>query len=298
MNRQELSDRLTTLREQQGLTLKAISRSLGISESALSQWMTDIYRGDSDSIDQKVQAYLMQMSERLRMPKPELKFVETTIVTKTFEVARSCHLYGEMGVEYGASGLGKTWAVREYARRNPSVILIEIDDRCAYKTSFIRTLHKRVGGDGNGKQPDMIEYIIERLKDSNRLLIIDEAEKLYHDTLELLRRVHDFTGIGVLLVGMPALVDNLRGKRRDYAQLYSRITLPCRLETLTLEDASAALQTIIPGANGLAKVFYESCNNSMRILRTLIIRSIRVAELNGGKLDAQIIRTVRKEMIA
>lgn len=298
LNRQELTDQLLKLREQQALTFRTIARSLGISESALSQWTSDTYKGDSDTIDGKVRAYLMQMGERLKMPKQELKFVETSIVTKTFEVARSCHLYGEMGVEYGDSGLGKTWAVREYARRNPDVILIEIDDRCAYKTSLVRTLHKRLGGDGTGKVSELLDYIIGRLNGSNRMLIIDEAERLYHDTLEMIRRLHDFTGIGVLLVGMPALVENLKGKRRDYAQLYSRVTLPCRLEQLSLEDTSAAVQTILPSANGLAKVFHENCNNSMRILRTLIIRSIRVAELNGGNLDAQVIRTVRKEMIA
>jgi hypothetical protein len=298
MKRDELIERLQSLRESQGLTLRSISKSLQISESALSQWLSGKYPGDADSIDEKIAHYLRLNDERRIAPRRQLKFVETTIVKKIFEVARWCHLDGEMGVVYGQSGIGKTYAVREYVNRNLDAILIEIDDRYANKTAFVRELHRRLGGDGNGKLQEVLDVVVERLKYSGRLLIVDEAEKLPYRTLELIRRLHDFTEIGVLLVGMPELIDNLRGKRRQYAQIYSRITVPCQLTTISLQDTEQVVKSIIPNANGLVKVFHENCMNSMRILRTLVLRSIRTAEINGGVLDAGIIREVRKGLIA
>jgi DNA transposition AAA+ family ATPase len=293
-----IRNELGKLIKQKGLSQSTVAKALGISGSALSQYLSGKYPGDKESIDKKAAGYLQLMKERTANRKRQIPFIETSISSMMWEVIRTCHIDGEMGVAYGEAGIGKTWAVREYARQNHDTILIEVHPGSAGKIPFTRTLHKAVGGDGIGRVPEMFDYILERLKESGRMLIIDEAEHLPYRTLELLRRVHDFTEIGVLMVGMEQLVRNLRGRKRQFTQLYSRISVPCAFEPLSEEDTAQVVQAVIPNANGLAKVFHDNCENSLRILRTLLFRSIRAANINQVDLSASVIRQVRKTMIA
>lgn len=52
----------------------------------------------------------------------------------------------------------------------------------------------------------MFSDIVDKLKSSGRLIIIDEAEHLPYKSLELVRRIYDKANVGILLVGMPATI--------------------------------------------------------------------------------------------
>ena len=51
-----------------------------------------------------------------------------------------------------------------------------------------------------------------------------------------IRRIYDKAQVGILLVGMPRLIMNLKGEKRQYAQLYSRVGIATKLNPLTEED--------------------------------------------------------------
>ena len=61
----------------------------------------------------------------------------------------------------------------------------------------------------------MMLDIIDKLKSSGRLIIVDEAEHLPYTSLELLRRIYDKAEVGILLVGMPRLMKNLKGDKKN-----------------------------------------------------------------------------------
>jgi DNA transposition AAA+ family ATPase len=140
-------------------------------------------------------------------------------------------------------------------------------------------------------------HSISNLKDTNRLLIIDEAEYLRYETLELIRRIHDMANIGVLLVGLPRLVENLRGRKGQYAMLSSRIGVSASLENLRFEDTEQLVHTVIPDANGLCKTFHEYSNGNARVLNKLISRSLRVASINEIKVNAEVVKEASKLLI-
>lgn len=292
----DLKQELRQIMEERGLSLSAISRALGISSAALSQWLSGTYTGNIAKIDDAVKGFLERLKERLRTPKKSIGFIMTSVAKKVFEVARICHLDSEIGVLYGEAGLGKTEALREYARRNTDVILIEADLGYTAKVLFVE-LHKKLGMDGRGMIHDLFDDVVLKLKDSGRLIIIDEAEHLPYRALELLRRVHDKAGVGILLVGMPRLISNLRGKKGEYAQLYSRVGVAGRLEALKFQDTQEIVSSVIPSSNGLWKVYHEVSYGNTRVLAKLILRSIRVAEINNVPINAEIIRETAKMLI-
>ena len=68
-----------------------------------------------------------------------------------------------------------------------------------------------------------LERVLETLRDSHRLLILDEAAKLSDAAVELLRDIHDNTGVPMLLIATRDLHERIvRNADPDHGQLYSR----------------------------------------------------------------------------
>jgi hypothetical protein len=212
-----------------------------------------------------------------------------------FEVARLCHLDGEIGICYGEAGVGKTRALLEYAEKNDDVILVEADLGYTAKVLF-QELHRKLGLSGSGPINDLKDAVIAKLKKSGRLIIVDEAEHLPYRALELLRRLNDKAGVGILLVGMPRLINNLRGKKGEYAQLYSRVGVACKLDGLKPHDTEELVRSLIPGGAHY-KAYHEASQGNARVLCKLLLRSLRVAEINKLNITAELIHERARMLI-
>lgn len=294
--RKELGDYQAT----HGLSDADVARAVGVSPTTVNLWKHNKYSGDNNRIEAAVKAFLENRTEKDEMDEQiapaKLSFIETSIAKKIFEVAKVCHLEHDMGVCYGIAGLGKTSAVKEYARRNPATILIEADLGYSAKVLF-QEIARQLFIEPSGSLHSIFEACVAKLKNSERLIIVDEAEHLPFKALELIRRVYDKADVGVMLCGMPRLVSNLRGKKGEYAQLYSRVGISACLDALKHTDTEALVRSIIPTANGICKVFHEECCGNTRILSKLLARSVRVAGLNHMPLTADVIRETSKMLI-
>ena len=145
---------------------------------------------------------------------------------------------------------------KQYTEEYPSVILIEVD--LCYTSSFLFSeIHKKLGLRQGRNLSDMISGIVEKLKGSGRMIIIDEAEHLPYKALELLRRVHDKAGAGVLLVGMPRLIHKIMEGRGEYQQLYSRIEVYTLLHKLHPSDTKRIVESVIPSSSGVWEHFHK-----------------------------------------
>ncbi len=296
MSKQSMQEQLKQYMEDNGLSMTAITRGVDYSPAAISQWFNGTYDGSSANIDDAVKEFLELQQERKSMPKQEMPFVQISTYKKINEVARMCHLDGEIGVIYGEAGLGKTMAVKRYAEKNKKAILIEADLGLTVKTLF-RELHEIVGLDGEGSVHDMFEGIVERLKGSGRFIIIDEAEHLPYRALDLVRRVYDKAGVGILLVGMPRLIKNLRGYRGEYAQLFSRVSIAVKLDELKSNDTQEIVGAAIANSNGVWKSFHEASGGNARILSKLIRGTQRIAKINRTQITPDIVKETAKMLL-
>jgi len=288
-NNVNLVDELKGVMNEKGYSSSSVARALGISNTALSQYLNGIYKGNVAKIDDSVNSFLKRQKEKNKSPKIEIPFTRTSVVKKIFETCRICHLDNELGVCYGNAGVGKTTAIHQYVSENSDVIMIRAN--LGYTPIvLIRELHKKLGGDGIGNYQYVYNEIVNKIKNSGRLIIIDEAERLPYYSLEALRDIHDEAKIGILLFGMPRLVVNLRGKKGQLAQLSSRVGVSVRLDCLTNEDTKLIVEQVIPGANGICKTFHEYSNGNTRVLTKLISRSVKVAEINKMKVDSDVIQ--------
>ena len=273
--------------EVDGLSMSAVARACGISAAAVSTFLSGQYKGRNDRVEKALESFVRRYRDK-KATRVDLEYVDTSVAKKIHEIADMTHTDCEVGVLVGEAGVGKTFALREYARVNPDVIFIEVD--FGYSALWLfKEICREVGLEHREQLSEMTAEIIKRLGGSGRLIVVDEAEYLPHKALELLRRVHDKAGVGMLLVGLPRLIHNLRGSRGQYAQLYSRVGIYSRLEKLSLVDTKAIVDSAGASTNGVYKDFHRSSKGNTRRLSKLLRRCVRVARINDVKIDRNLI---------
>lgn len=119
--------------------------------------------------------------------------------------------------------------LRQYASSYKDVILIEANPGYTTKV-LLQELCDRLGVNKRGNIHDLSENCITALHDTGWLVLIDEAELLPYRALEAMRRIHDRAGAGVVLAVMPGLLLKLKGRRGEYARLYSRVGMAIDLD--------------------------------------------------------------------
>ena len=291
-------ERLQVFMKRKKKSGNAVAKELGISAAAFSQWLKGVYTGDNEKIEKAVEDYLKRESEKTAIVPGEIPFQETSIAKRVFDVAKMAHLCCDIGLCYGDAGLGKTRAVKQYAAAHQGVILIEAD--CGYNGKILfQEICKKIAIETKERNTHaLIEMIIRKLKDSGRLIIIDEAEQLPYRALEMLRRIHDKANIGILLVGMPRLLYNLRGKQGEYAQLFSRVGVSSKLEPLRAEDVEMIVESVFDDVSGSAvKAFQKECYGNTRRLAKLTARAAMIAQLNDCEINREVISGASEMLI-
>ena len=291
----DIRTELKNMMEEKGLTIVFVATAIGVAKSTISMWINGTYKGDNEKITDKVNNFLQR--EKERTVEEELPIVDLSVISYITEIGRTCHTKGKIGVCVGRAGLGKTVAVKEYTKNFLDAILIESDSGYTAK-SLLLEIHKRLGLSGKGCTYDLMNEVVNKLNNSGRLLIIDEAENLPYRALEITRRIHDKTGIGVLLVGRNILIENLRGSKNQYDQLYSRVKYLKIIERIHLKDIIKILSAT--GQNPeLADVYLQYSDGNTRRLEHLISHSVSLAKMNGQDVvDEAVIKETSKMLMA
>lgn len=272
-----------------GTSQSAVATACGVSDATLSYWLRGKYPGNNEDVASSVRDYLETAKNRLAVGiKNEL--VATTIYSAVQEFCTVVNAHCIMGVLTGDAGVGKTTALKSYAKDHPSVILIEADHGYTANALF-KDLCRRLKITPQGSLHDKLEQVVDELRDTGRLVIIDEAEHFNYRTLELIRRVFDKAGVGIALVGMPRLIEKLRGESMYYAQIYSRISAARKLGLLKDADIKAVLDTRYPEYDARAFATVQShCNRNMRILSNLLKWCTEIMRKNNLRaLTAEIV---------
>lgn len=281
-----------------GRSQRFVARATNVSEERLSAWRHGKYTGNVGKIEVAVKNYLDREQQKIATGRNQTPFILTTVAQRLLEVAYTCRIDQVIGVATTPAGHGKTYALHEELRRYPESVLIESDQGYTAFALF-SMLHKLLcSHTGKESLHDMVEDVIERLRGSGRLIIVDEAENLPTKALDLLRRVHDKAGVGILLVGLPRLEANLRGHRGEFAQLHSRVGVYAKLGEITVTDAKLLVESMIPGANGASEHMYRVARKNARSLVLLCKRARRIQQINKAEtIDEEIVTTASQMLM-
>ncbi|ECB3345323.1 AAA family ATPase [Salmonella enterica] len=291
----QLKDVMDTHGYSQGQVARAIGRSV----TAMNQYVQGKYNGDIADMEERIGNFIRRVREKQNALRIDERFVSTPTARKGLEVLAYAHQECEICVLYGAAGLGKTMTLKEYARRDDAVIFIEADPGYTART-LLEELCGRLRLSKNGNIHTLIDLCVEKLKGTGRLLIIDEAELLPYRALEVIRRLHDKAGIGVVMAGMPRLITNLKGKRGEFAQLYSRVALALDMgNSLDREDFDQIAVDLMPEAEDqkIRNALYDQSKGNARRLFKLARGVYRTCDISKKDVSVTAIEKFSEMLI-
>ncbi|HDS5613180.1 TPA: AAA family ATPase [Klebsiella pneumoniae subsp. pneumoniae] len=291
----ELNDLMT----RKGYSQTQVARAIGKSTAVINQYLQGKYVGDVPAIDALARSFINREVEKEKSQKITARFVPTVTSRKGMDVIRYAHLDGDLNVIYGAAGLGKTMILREYAAQHRDALLIEADPGYTARV-VLEELCGLLGISKRGNMHELSEACIAALRDSGRLLMVDEAENLPYRALETLRRIHDKSGIGLVLAGMPRLIINLKGKRGEYQQLYSRVGFAlCIGDSLPQSDITDIAVSMLPGAGSqeVSEALFKASHGNARRLFKLVRGVSRHSEISGNAVSAGAVRKFAEMLI-
>lgn len=285
-----------------GLSQARAAREIGVSDSALSQWLAAKYQGDAAAVDGKVGRWLKSREERASLARrlPEAPEWTPTPTARRIEAGLSyAQLAGDVTVIYGGAGVGKTLAARRYAATRPNVWIAAMTPAVQALGPCLERLALACGLRPTNGRPARLEVELrDRLTGSQGLLIVDEAQHLSPRALEGVRSLHDATSVGLALLGNETIYSRLTGGRRaaEFAQLFSRIGKRVRLTTAAKGDVEALMAAWQIEDAAMREAALEIARQP-GALRGLT-KALRLATLfaKGGPLEAQHVAAAWKDL--
>jgi hypothetical protein len=226
--------------------------------------------------------------------------VETSVFKLAQTACMMARRYRNFAVLSCWVGTGKTFAVKHYAKTHPNTHLIEADPTLTQQI-LVKMLARRVlGVEGKGGMADRFNAVVEALKNTDSLLIIDEAETLTAKQLHLLRRLRDLANVGILLCGTENLTGIIKPEFGQFEQIRSRTGFwPETVRKISAEDAAALIQSGFGTEDvpeEVVKRLYQYSKGSARMLVEGLIAGIKEFR-KGRELDVKLVDAVAKQAL-
>jgi DNA transposition AAA+ family ATPase len=253
-------DRVDEAMARDGLSQTAVARESGLSTSAVSQFLTDSYKGNIAAVERKLAKWLTSRDRRSTMASaaiPEASFFEGPAALKIMATLEYAQQAGDMASIIGAPGVGKTRAATEYASRNPNCWIATITPSSSNVAMTLTEICDVIGVHPENFRGarSMAQIIRMRVRGTHGLLIVDEAQHLTLPAIEEIRSIHDATGVGIALLGSYAFQARVSHERLQArtAQIMSRLGM--RVSIARPTDGGAIF---VIGGQGAGAVFLAS----------------------------------------
>lgn len=228
-------------------------------------------------------------------------FTETSIYKLAITVCSRARTCRNFGVLAGYVGTGKTTALKRYATDNSGVILVEADPDMT-SAILLDDIMEQAGIANPGYNINAkFRAILKAFKGSDRLIIVDEAEKTKPAALEYLRRIRDKAGIGVVLAGTERLHAIIAREHGVFDQIRSRSPfVPPIQRSITKDDAALLITNAFPQADdAVIKAFWSLCKGSARMLCEGIIPTVKDYGIGQGHdLTAKLVLAVAQQAMS
>jgi hypothetical protein len=245
-----LREQLTAMRET-GWSNNKLAKSLGCNPAYVQLYISDNFPGDLDSFQRKLADFFANESRRRASGIETAECEATQRMRTAFEFIRKT---SDMGVITAASGQGKTRAIEHYILSNPLAILYRTTVWAADKSSVESMMFEVVGRSGWNGQIKRAIFMVNKLRGSERFIIVDDAHKLTRPALQWFYDFQDATQCPIALVG----TYDLLGKLEDDAQRFSRAGYHEPMRNLDKDGKLVVDRALVkhlvkqlaPGANG------------------------------------------------
>jgi DNA transposition AAA+ family ATPase len=221
--------------------------AVGYDSTTIYRLFNGTYGAKLDKVVEAIARYKKVSAERDK--RRDIGFIETSTWRKVSQICDSAFYDAMPAFIYGASQIGKTACLKEYALRNnhgqtkyirmPSAPTFSYFMNTLAEACFISTRH----------QQDVVRRRIMSSVDKKNLLIIDEvhqalitsSDMIARKIIEFLRELYDRSGCGIVLCGTKVLRDEFERGRQ--AMIFDQFRRRGMLE-LNLPDTPPKIDII------------------------------------------------------
>lgn len=284
--------------EKNNISKAELADKIKLSRTLVSRYLGGTYGSNPKSIEKALNEYFKNISEEkeekemkaeelLQEQQKEIieepkksgtldKFFESTDAVNITGLCSVCQKYTESAIITGRSGYGKTYALRNYARKN-KVCYLSCEESMTTK-DLINALERAVGlPKGDGSIYQRMRGIKEFFKiNEGYLLIIDEADKLASKysmkKIEALRNLFDEENnddegyFGLILAGEPGLKNMIRLYLPRFA---NRVDSAIELGGLSSQEVRSYLEEFNISEDAMKELIYRGTNSQTGCFRLL-----------------------------
>jgi DNA transposition AAA+ family ATPase len=240
---QDMRERLTMYISKTKESQSRVSKELNVSKTQLSQFLNGVYPGNNNELAQKVEQFIKIGTARQSVIKAPDISLNVGNTKKVLQNIKAAHVNNYLIIVYGPAGCGKTTATKYYTQNNNGVIRIEARATSRSPLCILKKILAAINEKPKGTTDDMLETLINKLQDSNRLIIIDEAQHLSPLAFDTLRAINDIARVGIVYAGNMKILSRMKSARQeeDFEQVYSRIVYQCELKNKYTQDDISAI---------------------------------------------------------
>lgn len=287
-----LNERKHTTDQVKRISQAALARMARIGVSTLSQILSGAYNASPSKI-------LVQVINAIRHNQEDennlIPAVETTVFKMVQTACVMARRHRNFSVMSAYVGTGKTFSLKYYVDKNANTFMIEADPTMTPQTIVKELAKKILGPEFTGTNYELLSKIIDELKDTDSLLIIDEAETLTPKQLHIIRRIRDKANIGVVLSGTEYLKSAIEPVHGQFDQIRSRTGFwPEVITRITRADGAALIQAGFPEddiAEDIIDRLMHYCQGSARMLVEGLIAAIHQYRKNHA-LSVELVNKV------
>jgi hypothetical protein len=302
-----------------GLSAHDVAHAIGSPRaSTITELVKGIYRANADEHIRKLNLWIEQHA-RAKAAALTDRFVATNVAKQMLNAARLVRENQTMGLVVGATGIGKSRCALAIHERYVGSVYVAVMTGQAHVRGLTHALAVKLGARSMTKAnrtqlyANKLECVIDKLQNSGRLVIIDEASKLNDEALQVCRDVFDNTGAPFLLIGTCDLHERIVANADpDHGQLYSRFDVIVNLtQGADAYGGGRALYTIqeirelyneppVKLANDAAKYLLDIANmlgrGSLRRCKILLRNAVRRARRRQGIADDQAVTVTAADL--
>lgn len=240
--------------ERNGMSQNQLSTKVGLAPAAVSGYLNQNYKGNPETVAQKLQAFLdienevAESAEKAADYLPSEDYAKTSISEDVYHSIRFAQTSHCMVVLHGDAGIGKSKGAQKFLRDFPTnSVGISVSPSTGTLNGTIKLLARALRVPECRNKMDQMMAIRKRLEGTNYVIVIDEAQHLKYAALEEIRTLTDDNpttgehGVGVALIGNTEVYSRMQGRQQaQFAQLFSRIRMQRQYTTrkVTKEDVA------------------------------------------------------------
>lgn len=210
-----------------------VAKALGTNDTYISWLLSRNERylsgASRDKLARQLNDWIEDDYQHRQTKRPE-NFVRTRVAELIFQTAQNARHARLIAVVTGSAGMGKTATIQAIAAEVPGTLLVTVDYDCRGARGLLDRIMQTARLRRKGRSKAKLADLVERLRGTGRLLIIDQAHDLRDDAFPLLMNLHDQCELPILLVGTKEIHDRVKDNTDvEFGQMSSRIGLRVNL---------------------------------------------------------------------